>query len=504
MFRLIGKSRRPEPLRASPRRDRGSAGSANCRKAAALLLFVAIGGCMAPQQQRNPFTGFFKGYDTCRQQYAEMDARVEAAGVRDAGYWRVPGYPYLRTDRTLATLGSQVHGLDDTSEWLRRMRELDQESRAYEAANLGLEELEAIQSRDRFLNCGRVLASIELLDDPERFKQLIATVYPRDDYSTWNRFIGFYPLRVPHMLDRLDQQRLGALRRIERARADDAVPRDLWKVRQQADSAHLALLPKPDVVNDIGYPGLFVSQWRALAERHAPAFWIEGARVDEGPSTPVLTPEGAAADPDQATLSYRIGYTLFQGRPVVQLTYVLWFKGAEPGDPVALDGLIWRVTLDASFATLVYESLHVSGSDHRWYSVQPMSPRQVNGSEPAFIVPGRAPDRQVVLHLRSGSHEIVQVRSEAQAAASRIREYELKPYEDLYTLPAPGGGTRSLFGPDGLMAGSRGVDPIGGRYSGIAQPGAIRQLGHHAIAHVGRRHFDDPDLLDQTFEPATQ
>jgi hypothetical protein len=35
---------------------------------------------------------------------------------------------------------------------------------------------------------------------------------------------------------------------------------------------------------------------------------------------------------------------------------------------------------------------------------------------------------------------------------------------------------------------------------GIPHPGEMRQWGHHATAFVGRRHFDDPYLLEDVFE----
>jgi hypothetical protein len=35
---------------------------------------------------------------------------------------------------------------------------------------------------------------------------------------------------------------------------------------------------------------------------------------------------------------------------------------------------------------------------------------------------------------------------------------------------------------------------------GIRSPGAMRQVGRHAIAFVGRRHFDDPFLIPALFE----
>jgi hypothetical protein len=37
---------------------------------------------------------------------------------------------------------------------------------------------------------------------------------------------------------------------------------------------------------------------------------------------------------------------------------------------------------------------------------------------------------------------------------------------------------------------------------GIREPGAMRIWGRHATAFVGRRHFDDPDLLERYFRRA--
>lgn len=130
-------------------------------RAALLGVSVLLAAC-TQSSKPSPFTGFNKDYWNCRAQYAEMDARIDAAGVRHAQFYRVPGYPYLRTDRLLATFGPQVSGLEDVSEWVRRMRELDQESRDYEYKNFGLGDVEAAERRNRFLNCGRVLANIAI------------------------------------------------------------------------------------------------------------------------------------------------------------------------------------------------------------------------------------------------------------------------------------------------------------------------------------------------------
>jgi hypothetical protein len=56
----------------------------------------------------------------------------------------------------------------------------------------------------------------------------------------------------------------------------------------------------------------------------------------------------------------------------------------------------------------------------------------------------------------------------------------------------------AAFRPDGIVPGSeRGachVPPMG-----VPEPGAQRQWGRHATAFVGRRHFDDPGLLERYF-----
>jgi hypothetical protein len=61
-------------------------------------------------------------------------------------------------------------------------------------------------------------------------------------------------------------------------------------------------------------------------------------------------------------------------------------------------------------------------------------------------------------------------------------------------------GTRSLFGPDGLVPGSERGERWFLWVSGVRSPGAMREQGRRATAFLGRRHFDDPFLLDRIFE----
>ena len=103
-----------------------------------------------------------------------------------------------------------------------------------------------------------------------------------------------------------------------------------------------------------------------------------------------------------------------------------------------------------------------------------------------------------MLRIESATHYLAGV-DIAKAEDSLVR-YSLRPYDRLRSLPAPQGGRRSLFGADGLVAGTERLERFLFWPMGIASAGAMRQWGRHATAFVGRRHFDDPELIEQRFD----
>lgn len=469
-----------------------------------MRLLPALGGCLlvtlltscAPPP-KNPFVGFFRGFDTCRQEYADLDARIDAAGARVAAFHRIKGYPYLRTERLLATYGSDLSDPFKAAEWLRRMREIDAEARDYEIANLGLDDFESSTLSTRITNCGRVLASIELSDE-RALQRLYALSQPPDNYSGVARALGFYPIAA-----RLMQSRLQAAHRDWLAAY--AAPLDTpghlrqWNVQPTADSAELDR-PAPPDINVLGYPSLTPTGWRALAERHAPALWIESRDDADVPAAPEFTPAGLVANVARPTVYYQANYTRFGDATLVQLCYFVWFRAPAHSATQPIDGMIWRITLDPTLQPLVYESLHASGRDHRWYPVQPLQARVPEaGEEVQFIAPGLAPARNSALRIAAGTHEIRRVVADDGDNRAARSQYQLVEYESLYTLAKPGGGGRDLFDAEGFVHESRGHDPIGGSASGIRRAGALRQYTSLAIAHVGRLHFDDPEVLASAF-----
>ena len=77
--------------------------------------------------------------------------------------------------------------------------------------------------------------------------------------------------------------------------------------------------------------------------------------------------------------------------------------------------------------------------------------------------------------------------------------YEFAPYKTLRTLPHSKLGNRSMFNDKGLVPGSQRRERYFFWPLGISSPGAMRQWGTHATAFIGRRHFDDPDLIEKNF-----
>lgn len=466
---------------------------------AMMVMLLALTAC-SQTPNKSPFTGFYRGFDTCRAEVEAADARIAAAHVGNAEYFRPPGFPYLRTDRLLASMRNQLGDQDAVWEWTRRMRELDREIREYELASLDMDDYERAVLRDRLGDCGRVLSDVEL-KDPRNWERLLRTVEPVDEYSTLARAISFYPLVVPAKQARLKADRaawnaayVAALPPLE-----GGVQARTWSA-QAPEELRDGATPMPLAPNELGYPGLVGSGWRVLAQTYAPRLWIEARDDHDVPARLRYREAKLEADPSTPTVYYHFGYTRFGGQILIQVSYYVWFAAPAQAPTVPVDGFVWRVTFDPSLRPLVYDSAHGSGRDHRWYPVQALAlQRGGRGGEPQFIAPLPAPDAQAALRLASGSHAIRRVVAGAEAVSAAGGEYELRPYEDLYRLPTVAGHTRSAFAPDGKVRDSRGADPAGGFTSGILDAGALRQIGHLPIAHVGKRHWDDEDLLASVF-----
>ena len=192
---------------------------------------------------------------------------------------------------------------------------------------------------------------------------------------------------------------------------------------------------------------------------------------------------------------------------MLQLVYTFWFRERPSRSQLdllagRLDGLIWRVTLDAAGTPMIYDSIHACGCYHLFFPTDAVAARpRDDGLNEGLFAPQRVhalgPRERIVLRLESGTHYIQRVGVDSRRDGATPLRFEDE--RRLASLPLRAGGTRSAYRSDGLMAGSERAERFLFWPMGIESAGQMRQWGRHATAFVGRRHFDDPRLLDSYF-----
>jgi hypothetical protein len=221
-------------------------------------------------------------------------------------------------------------------------------------------------------------------------------------------------------------------------------------------------------------------------------FWASG---------PVLE-----VDTARPTVYRRLAYTRFGDRNLIQLVYTAWFPERPADHPLdilagKLDGIVFRVTLSPDGRPLVYDTIHPCGCYHMFFPTALVTPRPAPdpGEEWAFapaVLPALDVSQRVAVRVASRNHFAVRVRPVEGPAGER---YAFADDDELRALPATHGRTRSVFGADGLVAGTERLERALFWPMGMASPGTMRQWGHHATAFLGRRHFDDADLIEKRF-----
>jgi hypothetical protein len=205
---------------------------------------------------------------------------------------------------------------------------------------------------------------------------------------------------------------------------------------------------------------------------------------------------------------FQRAFTRYGERVLLQLVYTLWFPERPKNGTFdllggRLDGLVWRVTLAPDGEPLAYDSIHPCGCYHQFFPTPRAHVRRSPDAleEWAFVpaqLPRMAEGERPAVSVDSGTHYISKVH--VVHGIDSVVRYTLRPYDELRSMMRLEGGTRSAFGPDGLIAGTERAERFLFWPMGIASAGAMRQWGRHATAFVGRRHFDDADLLERRFD----
>jgi hypothetical protein len=272
--------------------------------------------------------------------------------------------------------------------------------------------------------------------------------------------------------------------------------------------------------NPLDIPDVEGKDLARLAATYAPDFLIDVASEDDRIGHPVWAEDGLpGVDITRPVAFVRLAHAWFEDQVVAQLVYLIWFE-ARPKTGAfdilggRLDGLLWRVTLDQDGAPLVYDTIHPCGCYHFFFPTAQVTRRPMPQDAPSdvrerVLVPVVAPDvvagERLFVPLASGSHYVVGL----SAGAPRLDDPPIESYRlivpeaipdaPLRSMPEPGGGRRSLYGPDGLVPGTERTERFLFWPMGVASAGAMRQWGNHATAFIGERQFDDPFLLDRSF-----
>ena len=486
-------------------------------RALPVAAFVALAGCATPPAAPPADDSLAS---RCARAYAALDAEVDAAGVRDAAAARIAGFPALRATRFLASFATPALDGAAFDAWLAQLAAEDRRARLHEIANLPPEPTRRARAAlaaegfgalapQAFLDgCSSTLAQRDAAD-PQLRAALVAGARVPDDYDDVARALGAYPLARVVAAAAIRNYERGVVEAFAAQR--DARPRTAY-VPPPAPlaPAQVRAIVERGRADPLGIPALDAADAERLLATFAPVLAVEERGGDDRIGRPVHAQGGVGFAPVPVVFG-RVTHTRFAGATHVQLVYTAWFaarSSAHPGDPLAgaLDGVMWRVTLDRDGAPLVYDSIHACGCYALFVATPRVvaRPRQDTLDEQALVpasLPAHDAGARVAIELDGGTHYLRGVRLLDAPPAGAIR-YAIADDDALRSLALPAGGTRSLYGPDGIVAGTERGERALFWPLGIRDAGAMRQWGRHATAFVGRRHFDDAFLLDRYFVPA--
>jgi len=464
----------------------------------------------------------------CTSFLQKFDRIVSHTATGDAQAATVTGFPYLRTSRFLTSFRDQEMDQPALRQWLEMMRQLDAQARAMEWSHLEAEwqafvaaakpvEMVGSSTMEAVSQCGRYLVTQDLAN-PDRLKASRDVVQVADNYQNWMRITGLYSLTRYAALAGIEKLAELTHERY-RSKLDELIPVATRKIfTPQAtnflDADQLRSLMQNITRNPLQIPLPSKKQAELLLQHYAPV-WVPGQASENdsiGKPSWLTDQSWPYVDTKQPVTYTLLSHTRFQGKTLLQLVYTIWFPGrtAESAiDSLAghLDGITWRVTLDPQGQALIYDSMHNCGCYHLFFPVagSGLEPAPVN-SDPAIVeervlvpqqVTALQPGERIHLYITAGAHDLVRVLVHRPEPTSV--SYALVDYNELRSLPTESGVRRSLFDSDGLVPGTERLESLYLWPMGVLRPGAMRQWGRHATAFIGRRHFDQPDLMERYF-----
>jgi hypothetical protein len=481
-----------------------------------LWIFLQSGCAMWPEPTRSWHVGAAGPAGGCADFFAMLDRKVTTADAIDAGFSRIRHYPYLRTNRFMASFKGEVADARAFAAWVDHLQALDQSARRSEIAGLSDADVAAMKTlngrKELFRQvqvCGDLLRKADLLDADDR-NRLRRHAAAQDEYSSLRRILGLSPISdlfvsrgvkkwhadVREQFDTVPQPGGGTIRYLPDAKPDVAAAH---RVTQQAER------------DELGIPVYRPDDQAALFRAYAPVWELPAQDDNDRIGAPVWNADdGIAVDTDQPQAYTHLSFTRSAGTILTQLNYIIWFP-SRPRDGALdiyaglLDGLNYRVTLDTEGKPILYETMHNCGCYYQAYPTRHLTARlETAYAEPPLIL--NAPEinaalESMVVFMEPRTHYVRSLYPLPRRIDLVAVGYTLADYEILKTLPHANGNRKSMFNRYGIVTGSERLERFILWPTGVLSPGAMRQWGKHAVAFVGQRHFDDPFYLDEMFRP---
>lgn len=455
---------------------------------------------------------------SCGEKLNYAASLISHANVQNAVSSAVPGYPFLRANRNSVLMGEQVgtalQAGDGTGEklfadWVGQMRELDREARFAEIRNLPVAPAVAFAAQEA---CADQMADGL---DVAAYDNLSKAVFVPDDYLDFQRIAGFYPLTAFAAHFGYEGWKRDNLQSFDLPVSDVDAMGD-WQV--YALSGGVSVGVEYNAITRDGFGRLLPTdaELLGLVSAYAPEIRVREESSSDRIGRPVLVTRDTISTVDMSapTMFYRLGHTYLNGVWLPQISYAVWFpKRPKQGafDILAghLDALVWRVTLDQDGSAILADSIHGCGCYHMFFPGEGIeritAPEDGDIRETAEMPAGflaRETLAKPVLWVDAVSHYLLKVSAQSAAPeADSKTELALIAEQALYSIElADGSGYASLYDEDGFVPGTDRLERFFLWPMGVERPGAMRQWGHHATAFVGRRHFDDPLMLNRYFQ----
>ena len=453
----------------------------------------------------------------CLDLYQRFDKIVKDHKTADSGATRIPGYPYLRTNRFLASFRHELNRKQQLTFWLNEMAKIDIEKRQIEYKNLPLIAQKVIASQgkntlfDQFKSCSDWFQNQDMAN-AQSLHYLKENAHVPSDYNSSMRWPGIHPFVNLFLRAGVADWHETVHKTFTNQKPSPTKPNPLLirygpeKFMSKQEKEKVLSDFKQATKNPLAAPDVDDRLMQKLFLTFAPIWEVETKTNADLIGSPYWKSTQYPDVDTKASVQFTYPtYTRLNDDSLLQLNYVIWFK-ARPKTNVfdllggQLDGLTWRVTLDTSGSPLLYDAIHNCGCYHMLFHGPSLRPKPSTSKhiEPPLLLPAPSLSsvQQITIKLSARDHQIQAVFSEKDTTTDI--PYTFKPYEELLVLQTPNG-HQNLFNEKGFISGTERAERFFFWPTGVANAGAMRQKGRHVTAFISERHFDDPRLIEELF-----